>query len=66
MNKTARKVDANAELARAFADIFRASTHEHEGIFAQNAQKDRECEWVQRCGSAVRAQQRGVLFIRMQ
>ena len=37
-----------------------------EGIFAQNAQKDRECEWVQRCESAVRAQQRGVLFIRMQ
>ena len=33
MNKAARKAEANAELARAFADIFRAPTHEHEEIF---------------------------------
>jgi hypothetical protein len=56
--EAARKAAANAELARAFADIFRAPTHEHEGIFAKNEQKDRECECVERCESAGRAKQR--------
>jgi hypothetical protein len=60
MIKAARKAAANAELAQAFADIFRAPTHEHEGIFAKNEQKDRECECVERCESAVRAKQRGL------
>ena len=40
MIKATRKVDANSELARAFADIFRAPTHEEGAVlrmlFAQN------------------------------
>ena len=40
MIKAARKIVANAELARAFADIFRAPTHEEVAVlrmlFAQN------------------------------
>ena len=40
MIKATRKVDANAELARAFADIFRVPTHEEGAVlrmfFAQN------------------------------
>ena len=40
MIKAARKAGANAELARAFADIFRAPTHEHGEIFcAESAKK---------------------------
>ena len=39
MIKAARKADANAEPARAFADIFRAPTHEHEEIFCTECAK---------------------------
>ena len=39
MIKAVRKVDANAELARAFADIFRTPTHAHEGIFCAECAK---------------------------
>ena len=53
MIKAARKAAANAELARAFADIFRAPTHEH--IATQGRQSGRcgaGCECVEHCGSA--------------
>ena len=39
MIKAARKAEANAELARAFADIFRAPTHEHREIFCAECAK---------------------------
>lgn len=39
MMKTASQVAANAELARAFADIFRAPTHEHGEIFCTGSAK---------------------------
>jgi hypothetical protein len=38
--KTVRRIFSNAELARAFADILRTPTHEHEEIFcAEYAKK---------------------------
>jgi len=65
MIKAARKAAANAELARALADIFRAPTHEHGEIFcAEKRKKDRECECVERCESARRAKQRVALIIK--
>ena len=39
MIKAARKAAANAELARAFADIFRAPTHEHGKVFCTECAK---------------------------
>ena len=39
MIKAARKAGANAELAQAFADFFRAPTHEHEEIFCTGSAK---------------------------
>ena len=64
MIKAARKADANAEPARAFADIFRAPTHEHRATQGrQSGRRGARCEWVERCGSAVRTKQRGALIM---
>ena len=64
--KAARKAGANAELARAFADIFtnrlrfvsatHMSTEQRKG--AGRACRGAGCECVERCESAERAQQR--------
>ena len=51
--KAARKAGANAELARACADIFRAPTHEHRATQGrQSGRRGAGCECVEHCGSA--------------
>ena len=42
MYKTASKVDANVELARTFADIWRASTHEDGAVLRAEAKQSLE------------------------
>ena len=65
MIKAARKAAANTELARVFADIFRAPTHEHRATQGrQGGRRGAGCEWVERCESAGRAKQRVALIIK--
>ena len=65
MIKATRKISANAELARAFADIFRAPTHEEGAVlsmlFAQNERIPNEWAAMR---ERVSAEQRVALIIR--